>query len=108
MNSKANQESPTGRQRLLLDAESVASLRGSFPAWTVEGDRLVRTVTFESYLAVLNFLGRMSGVAEQLSHHPDVIWRYTRLDVSITTHDSGGLTQLDVELARCIDELLAS
>jgi 4a-hydroxytetrahydrobiopterin dehydratase len=91
-----------------LDPEAVARLSGELPAWTVEGGRLVRTVVFGGYLAVLAFLERMAPVAERLSHHPDVIWQYDRLEIAITTHDVGGLTRLDAELARQVERLLDS
>ncbi len=82
-------------------ARSVTGLR----AWTLEGDCLVRSIRFESYMAVLAFLGRLAPLAEQLQHHPDVDWRYDRLQISLTTPDCRGVSKLDVELARSIDDL---
>ena len=88
-----------------LEDEVLARTVASLPAWRLEGDRLVRSIQFESYLAVLAFLGRLAPLAEHIQHHPDVDWRYDRLIIALTTHDCGGISRLDVELARSIDEL---
>lgn len=106
MDNQPEERVPPGISPALLDAAAVSRLPGTLPGWTVEDDRLVRSLKFERYLAVLDFLERMAPVAEQLSHHPDVIWRYDRLEIALTTHDVGGITHLDAELAHRIEKLL--
>ena len=105
MAGTADTSPPAGRPLARLGPDSVGSLGASLPRWSVEGDRLVREVKFETYLAVLDFLTRLAGEAERLAHHPDVVWRYDRLELVLTTHDVGGISSLDVELARIIDAM---
>lgn len=86
----------------LTDDEAEEALAG-LPEWTREGDEIVRTFELPSFLAVVAFVGRIAALAEAADHHPDLDIRYRRLRVALTTHDSGGLTRLDLDLARRID-----
>ena len=86
----------------LTDDEAREALAG-LAEWTREGDEIVRTFELPSFLEVIAFVGRIAALAEAADHHPDLDIRYRRLRVALTTHDSGGLTRLDIDLARRID-----
>jgi len=83
------------------------ALRG-LKAWKeVEGrDAIVRSLRFTDFNAAFGFMARVALMAEKLDHHPE--WRnvYNRVEIVLTTHDAGGLSQRDVTLARFIDSLL--
>ncbi|MCW5942182.1 MAG: 4a-hydroxytetrahydrobiopterin dehydratase [Fimbriimonadaceae bacterium] len=85
--------------RELLDA--LAGLRG----WSVYEGKLVKTFQFSAYTEGLAFACAIGHVAERLNHHPDLLVGYRKVTVAIVTHDVGGLSPYDVELARRIDLL---
>ncbi len=92
----------------LTEAEH-AALRTSLPAWAaVEGrDAIRREFRFKNFSQAWGFMARVSLLAEQHDHHPDWsnVWATVRIELS--THDSGGVTEKDVALARAIDALMA-
>ena len=86
----------------LSDAEVRDGL-ADLPDWRREGDEIVRDYELESFRAVIAFVGRIADLAEAADHHPDLDIRYNRLHVALTSHDAGGLTQRDLDLARAIE-----
>ena len=85
--------------RRRLSDEEVAARLGSVPGWERAGDRLRRVYTFPTFPAAIAFVNRVAEVAESLDHHPDITIEYTRVTLSVTTHDAGGLTENDFTLA---------
>ena len=75
--------------------------------WTAVVGRpaITRTFTFEDFNAAFGFMSRVALKAETLNHHPEWFNVWNRVDVVLTTHDAGGLTQLDLELAGFMDSL---
>jgi 4a-hydroxytetrahydrobiopterin dehydratase len=86
----------------LSDDEVQAGLH-ALPGWAREGDEIVKEYTLPSFLAVIDFVTRIAALAEAADHHPDLDIRYNRLRVALTTHDSGGLTRRDLDLAGSIE-----
>ena len=84
--------------------ELTAALPG-LPSWSGDGEGLRRTVELPGFPDAVAALVRIAFVAEQLDHHPDVDLRWRRLHLTLVTHSAGGVTELDLELARRIDEL---
>jgi 4a-hydroxytetrahydrobiopterin dehydratase len=84
-------------------AEELSSLK----AWTLSSDgrSLRRSIEFVNFGEAFAFMTRVAMRAEQLDHHPDWanVWR--RVDIRLSTHDTGGITNLDVQLARFIDSI---
>lgn len=76
---------------------------GSLPGWARRGDVLTRTYTFRNFLDSINFVNRVAGVAEGMNHHPDIDIRYSKVILVLSTHDAGGITQRDLQLAKLID-----
>ena len=76
---------------------------GARPGWAREGDEIVRTYQLDTFPAVIELVRRIADLAEAANHHPDLDIRYDKLRVALSTHDAGGLTQLDFDLAAQID-----
>lgn len=90
----------------LSDIEIQRSL-GPLPGWSRKGDALQKTYHFAAFPDGIAFLARVAEVAESMQHHPDIDIRYTRVLFSLSTHDSGGITQKDFDLATRIEQLAA-
>ena len=76
--------------------------------WTRDGDRIVKTVRLADFRAAMAFVNQVADVAEELNHHPDISISWNRVGLAVSTHDSGGLTALDFDLARAVDALSGS
>ncbi len=74
-------------------------------AWHLIGGKLIRTVVCGSFAEALDFVVGVGRLAEEAGHHPDIDIRYNRVTLALVTHDSGGITQLDLDLARAVDRL---
>ena len=73
--------------------------------WSEEGEckALTRTITFKDFSEAFAFLTRVAMHAEKVDHHPEFTSVWNRVDFRLTTHDAGGVTERDVELAKAID-----
>ena len=78
---------------------------GSLPGWGRRGNALVKTYTFAAFPAGIDWVRRVAEVAESMNHHPDIDIRYTKVAAALSTHSAGGITQLDIDLARRMDAL---
>jgi 4a-hydroxytetrahydrobiopterin dehydratase len=92
---------------LLTDAER-AALATALPAWAQRdgGKAIHRGFRFKDFSEAWGFMARVALLAEQLGHHPDWSNVWNRVEVTLSTHDAGGLTGNDVALAKAIDALL--
>jgi 4a-hydroxytetrahydrobiopterin dehydratase len=86
-----------------LTAEQIASLPTELPAWSVVNGKLHRDLRFADFSEAFGFMARVALAAEALGHHPEWINVWNRVVIDLTTHDTGGLSDLDLELARRID-----
>jgi len=86
-----------------LIVSEIASRLASLPAWEVQSGELVRTFVCSDFRAALAFVNRVGLLAEAAGHHPDIDIRYNRVRLSLVTHDAGGLTAKDFDLAAEID-----
>jgi len=84
--------------QLLSEAEVVRGLE-SLPGWARRGDRIVRTFRFGDFVQAFGWMTSVALVAERMNHHPE--WRnvYRTVEVELTTHDAGGITERDMRLA---------
>lgn len=78
---------------------------GSLPGWSRRGAVLTKTFTLGSFRAAIEMVRRVADAAESADHHPDIDIRGNKLLVTLSTHDAGGVTQKDIELAREIEKL---
>ncbi len=83
----------------LSDSEIERAL-GTLDGWERNGDAITKTFRFATFPDGIRWVDRIAVVAERMQHHPDLDIRYTRIAVSLATHDAGGVTALDLELAR--------
>jgi 4a-hydroxytetrahydrobiopterin dehydratase len=89
---------------VLTDAEVLERLAAADgPDWHLIGGKLVKTVVCADFVGALAFVGEVGRLAEESDHHPDIDIRYNRVTLGLITHDSGGITRLDVELAKAVD-----
>ena len=77
----------------------------SVPDWQIESDELTRTFLLKDFLAALGFVNKVGELAEQAGHHPDIDIRYNKVRLALATHDAGGITEKDFELAAAADKL---
>jgi 4a-hydroxytetrahydrobiopterin dehydratase len=77
---------------------------GSLPGWTRKGDALQKTYSFARFADGIHFVQQVAVVADTMDHHPDIDIRYTKIMFSLSTHDAGGITQRDLELAEKIEK----
>jgi 4a-hydroxytetrahydrobiopterin dehydratase len=94
---------------VLGDPEVEAALaRDDGPQWHLVGGKLVKTVACSGFVGSLEFVGEVGRLAEEANHHPDIDIRYNRVSLALITHDAGGITQRDLDLARAIDRVRIS
>jgi len=87
---------------LLTDAE----IENRLPEdWTREDSEIVRTFEFDSYLDGIGFAAGAGGIAEDAWHHPEMTIGYAEVEVRLTTHDAGGITDNDIDLATRLNDL---
>jgi 4a-hydroxytetrahydrobiopterin dehydratase len=91
-----------------LTADDRLRLLGEIPAWREAKDRdaLVREFRFKDFNAAFGFMSRVALVAEKMDHHPEWLNVYNRVEITLSTHDAGGVTERDIKLARQIDALI--
>ena len=85
-----------------LDEAAVADALRRTPGWERAGGQIRRTYRFRDFREALAFVNRVGGLAEAAGHHPDIDIRYNAVTLTLTTHDAGGLTPKDFDLARAI------
>ena len=90
-----------------LSPEDVQVQLAKLPAWKIVSGELTRTFQFPDFRAALAFVDRVGELAEQAGHHPDIDIRYNRVRLALVTHDAGGLTPKDFDLAARANNLAA-
>jgi 4a-hydroxytetrahydrobiopterin dehydratase len=90
-----------------LDAAARSDLGRRLPSWRlVEGrDAIQRTFTFKDFNEAFGFMTRAALVAEHMQHHPEWSNVWNRVDVTLSTHATGGLSELDLALAEAMDRI---
>ena len=92
---------------LLSDVDR-AALAATLPGWELrDGKEIHRRFTFKDFSAAWGFMARVALLAEGMNHHPDWSNVWNRVEITLSTHDAGGLTGNDTALAKAIDALLA-
>lgn len=88
-------------RRLLDEDEIYAALAGV--EWEREGKELIKTVTLDDFQTALAWVNKVGELAEKRDHHPDIWISWNKVTLRVSTHSSGGLTELDFDLARAVD-----
>ena len=91
-----------------LDTQDIDTLPEALPAWQLDDDRsgIRREITFADFNAAFGFMTRVALKADAMNHHPEWFNVYNKVQIRLSSHDAGGLSQRDIELARFIDALL--
>ena len=89
----------------LLSPDRVSALLADLPGWTLDGAALRREFVFAGFPEAVAFVQRLVAPSEAADHHPDLEIHYRRVIVRFTTHSAGGLTELDVAVARVADQV---
>ncbi len=89
-----------------LDAAQRAKALAELKGWTHDAkrDAITKTFVFKNFVEAFGFMTQAALVAERMDHHPEWSNVYKTVNVLLTTHDAGGLTERDVKLARALDE----
>lgn len=92
-----------------LSESAHADALAELPEWTHDPDRdaISRRFAFDDFNQAFGFMTRVALVAEQMDHHPEWSNVYNRVDVTLTTHDAGGLSERDLKMARAIARIAA-
>lgn len=91
-----------------LDPQAVEDRLASLPGWTLAGGKLHRELQFADFVTAFGFMTRVALVAEAMNHHPEWFNVYNRISIDLATHDAGGISAADFELAQHIDRLAGS
>lgn len=91
--------------KLLTDTEIQAEA-SRLSDWTIVGSKLQTTRKFKDFIAAIEFVNKLVEPAETSGHHPDIEISYNKVNIALTTHDAGGLTQKDFEVAAKISQII--
>ena len=91
----------------LLAEKEIADWIEANSAWRLEDEKLMLSLKFENFSMAWGFMSRVALLAEQQDHHPEWVNVYNRVDIALVTHDAGGITEKDLDLATAITRLLS-
>lgn len=92
---------------LLAQDQIDAALRARHPDWRGTPAKLARSIEFADFPTAVEFINQIAPRCEELDHHPDLALRWRWVDVELSTHSAGGVTELDLTLAEIVDEVAA-
>jgi len=92
----------------LIPASELTQRLRKFPEWdySPKRKRILRTFEFDEFMDGIDFVNGVAEIADESGHHPDIDIRYNIVRCALTTHDQGGVTSLDLEMALRIDTLV--
>lgn len=89
----------------LLEQQDVVKRLADLPGWEQDGSMIVKEFRFGAYLDGIAFVSKLGEAAESMNHHPDLLVRLRKVQVRLSTHSAGGLTELDFALAAKAEEI---
>ena len=92
-------------ERRKLASEEVEDKLNGLSGWTADGDRIKRRFEFRNFAESLEFVNKVGAIAEEADHHPDIAFGWGYAEIATTTHDRGGVTDVDLTLAAKIDQI---
>lgn len=90
----------------LVEEAEVQKLLKKIPEWDHEKKKIFRVIEFDEFMDGIDFVDGVAEIAEESGHHPDIDIRWCTVTLHLTTHEQGGLTEADFELAKRIDHLI--
>jgi 4a-hydroxytetrahydrobiopterin dehydratase len=92
----------------VLDASTITERLAQLnPAWAGSPEKLTRSIEFADFPTAAAFVNRLAPRCEELNHHPDLALRWRWVEIELSTHSAGGVTELDLQLASIVDEVAA-
>jgi 4a-hydroxytetrahydrobiopterin dehydratase len=91
----------------LSDAEIQAELKG-VPEWSELNGAIQRSLQFADFVAAMRFVNQVADAAEKDQHHPDILIRYNKVTLTLSTHDASGITAKDFSLAKQVDAMFVA
>lgn len=88
-----------------LNDEQIAAGLAKRPDWSEVGGQIQRTFQFPDFLSAMRFVHKIAEYAERVQHHPEMLIRYDKVTLTVSTHDAGGVTQKDFDLAEESDRI---
>ncbi len=88
----------------MTEEQVLGALKG-VPDWTETGGQIHRTYQFKDFVEAMKHVNAMAAYAESVQHHPDMLIRWNKVTLTVSTHDAGGITEKDFALAAKADEL---
>ncbi len=89
----------------LLNSEQIQALENTLPKWEVQENKIIRLFKFDNFVDAFGFMTQVAILSEKMNHHPEWSNVYSKVKIELTTHDEGGISILDIELASAIDNL---
>lgn len=93
----------TSRARLTPD--QITSSLASIPGWEIAGGKLRKDFVFQDFVQAFGFMSSVALIAESMNHHPEWSNVYNKVEIVLSTHDAGGVSEKDVALAKFIDSI---
>jgi len=90
-----------------LGDDAIGERLADVPEWTEVNGELQRTFKFADFAESMQFVNRVADAAESAQHHPDILIRYNKVTLTVSTHDAGGITGLDFDLASKCDSFFS-
>lgn len=88
-----------------MTEEEIETALGSLTGWSRTDNKIERKLEFDSFMDAIGFINRIAELADAADHHPEIFNVYNRVELVLTTHDAGGLTQKDFDLASEINHV---
>jgi 4a-hydroxytetrahydrobiopterin dehydratase len=88
-----------------LSSEEISNELKNLPGWTIKKEKLHKNFEFSNFNEAFGFMTRAAMEIEKMNHHPEWFNVYNRLSVDLMTHDAGGITQNDIQLAKILNDL---
>ena len=92
-------------ERELLNKEQINVLNQSVPGWELKGNKIERVFLFKNFVQAFGFITKVAITSEALGHHPEWSNVYSKVIIKLTTHDLGGLSSFDIQLAQLINQI---
>lgn len=89
----------------IFNEETVSPFLNDLSNWYFKENAIIKDFKFKNFTQALGFIVQVGVVAERMNHHPELFNVYNKVTIRLNTHDSGGVTKKDIELARQIEEL---
>ena len=90
----------------LLSKDDLKRLLKRVPEWELEGKKITRSIEFDDFSDIVDFINDLAEIVEDAGHHPDIDIRVSKVLLTLTTVEAGGLTDIDLEVAERIDNLV--